>query len=309
MLAIAALVTQAGVATGGAVVRVTGSGLGCPTWPQCAPGSLVPIADPTRGQVHQWIEFGNRLFGVGVGIVAVLIFLAALLSRPRRRRYVLLALTMPLGVVVQAVLGGLAVLMKLDWWTISLHFLPSALLVWLGVLLVVAVDEGDEPARLALPRPMRGLQVALAIVLGCVLVAGTLVTAAGPHAGDAATPRLDLPVTDLAQMHSDLVFMLIGLLVAAGFALRATGCSRRAWRAYHLLAIAVVAQGALGMVQYFLGVPDVLVALHELGSFLVTAAMAWFWCAVRDRGPVPAVPGTAAQRAAEADLPSPSVAA
>jgi cytochrome c oxidase assembly protein subunit 15 len=287
VLAIAALITQAGVATAGSVVRVTGSGLGCPTWPQCAQGSLVPIANPVRGQLHQWIEFGNRLFGASVGIIGVLVFLAVLLNRPRRKRYILLALTMPLGVVVQALLGGITVLMKLDWWTVTMHFLPSPVLVWLGVLLVVAVGEGDRPAQAVIPRSLRGMQVAMTVVLGGLLIAGTLVTAAGPHAGDARTPRLGLPVADLAQFHSDFLFVFLGMLVALGFAVRITGGTRKLWRAYWWLVAATLAQGALGITQYFLGVPDVLVSLHVLGSMLVTAAMAWLWCASRDRGPAP----------------------
>jgi cytochrome c oxidase assembly protein subunit 15 len=292
VLAIAALITQAGVATAGSVVRVTGSGLGCPTWPQCAAGSLVPIAHPQLGQLHQWIEFGNRLFGAAVGVVGALVFLAALLAKPRRRRHVLLALAMPLGVVAQAVLGGITVLMKLDWWTVSLHFLPSPVLVWLGVLLVWAVDEGDEPARPVIPRPLRTLQVAMTVVLGALLIAGTLVTAAGPHAGDARTPRLELPIADLAQFHADFLFVFLGMLAAFGFAVRITGGTATLWRAYWLLVAAVLAQGALGMTQYFLGVPDLLVSLHVLGSMLVTAAMAGLWCASRERGPAPKTPAT-----------------
>jgi heme a synthase len=287
-LGVLAVVTQCGIAVTGSIVRVSESGLGCPTWPECSAGSLVPIADPVNGQLHQWIEFSNRLLGIAVGVVAALVFLTALLAKPARRRYILLALTMPLGIVLQAVIGGVTVLMKLDWWTVSLHFLPTPLLVWLAVVLLRSVTEGDAPPQPLLPRPLRMLLVVMSVELCGLLVAGTLVTAAGPHAGDVHTPRLDLPVADLAQLHADFLFVFLGMLVAFGFAVRITGGTPGIWRRYWLLVAAVVAQGALGLVQYFLGVPDVLVALHVLGSTLVVAATAALWCATRDRGPLPA---------------------
>ena len=145
VVAIANLVVQIGIMVSGSVVRVTGSGLGCPTWPTCTASSLVPVADPYNGQFHQWVEFGNRMFGIAVGVISVLVFLTALVARPRRgwaltlrRRYLVLALMMPIGVVAQAVIGGLTVLLKLAWWSVSLHFLPSPILVWISVLIVQA---------------------------------------------------------------------------------------------------------------------------------------------------------------------------
>lgn len=305
--AVAAVVAQAGIAVTGSVVRVTGSGLGCPTWPQCAPGSLVPVAHPELGQAHQWVEFGNRMLTGLVAAVAALCVVNALLVRPRRRRLLALALSMPLGVVAQAVIGGITVLTGLAWWTVSVHFLASMVLVWLAVLLVHAVGEGDQPARPHVPRPLLRLQVVLAVVLGALLAAGTLVTAAGPHAGDLRTPRLDLPVASLVQGHADLLFLFLGMLVALGFALRAASAPALLWRRYGLLLVAVTAQGALGMVQYWLGVPEALVAMHVLGAALVTVATAALWCASRDHGPMPAEPpsepaaGATASR--KADVP------
>lgn len=287
VLALVTVVAQIGITVTGSIVRVSESGLGCPTWPDCSGGSLVPIADPVTGQLHQWIEFGNRLLSGSVGVVSVLVFLAAVLYRPHRKRLILLALTMPLGVVAQAVIGGITVLVKLSWWSVCLHFLPSPALVWLSVLLLRAAMEGDEPARPLVPRPLRALLAAMALDVAAVLVAGTLVTAAGPHAGDARTPRLDYPVANLAQAHADIVFVLIGMTVAFGFALRITGGTPAVWRRYGLFGAAVLAQGVLGMVQYFLGVPDILVILHVLGSVLVVAALAGLWCVTRERGPLP----------------------
>ena len=143
-LAIAAVIAQAGIAVTGSIVRVTGSGLGCPTWPQCFPGSLVPTPHPEVAALHQWVEFGNRLLTFAVVAVTGLCFLAALSTRPRRPRLVRLALVQPLGVVAQAVIGGFTVLLGLVWWSVSVHFLVSMALVWLAVVLV---SSGRARAR------------------------------------------------------------------------------------------------------------------------------------------------------------------
>ncbi|MGH3822103.1 MAG: COX15/CtaA family protein [Pseudonocardiaceae bacterium] len=284
LTAIAAVITQAGIAVTGSVVRVTGSGLGCPTWPQCFPGSLVPQPRPEVATLHQWIEFGNRLLVGLVGLVGLACLVVALLVRPRRRRLILLAAAMPAGVVVQAVLGGVTVLAGLAWWTVAAHFLASMVLVWLAVHLVAAGTEGDAPPRWHLPGPLRGLLYAATTVLAAVLIAGTLVTAAGPHAGDTATPRLTISVPVLAQLHADLLVGLLGLLAGLGFALRAVGVPTHTWRRYLVLICVVLAQGTLGAVQYLTGVPEVLVSLHVLGAASVVVAMAALWtsCRVRD---------------------------
>ena len=282
--AIAAVITQGGIAVTGSVVRVTGSGLGCPTWPQCFPGSLVPEPHPEIAVATQWIEFGNRLLTGLVGLVALACLVVALWVRPRRRRLVLLATAMPVGVVVQAVVGGVTVLTGLAWWTVAVHFLLSMVLVWLAVLLVAAFTEGDAPPRWHGPGALRGLLRTAVALLALLLTAGTLVTAAGPHAGDAATPRLAVSIPVLAQLHADLLFAFLGLLAGLGFALHAAGVPARAWRRYGVLVGVVLAQGTLGVVQYATGVPEVLVALHVLGAAAVVVAMAalWIGCRVRD---------------------------
>ena len=293
-VAIANLVVQIGIMVSGSVVRVTSSGLGCPTWPTCTASSLVPVADPYNGQLHQWVEFSNRMFGIAVGVISVLIFLQAVISKPRRRRYVVLSLMMPIGFVMQAVMGGLTVLLKLVWWSVCLHFLLSPILVWIAVLIVYAVSEGDGPARPLLPKPLRGLLAAMALVLTGLVMAGTLVTAAGPHAGDIHTPRLDLPIADLVELHADFLFVFLGMLGALFFAMRITGGTPKLWRRYWVLVGVILAQGALGITQYELGVPDVLVSLHVLGSAVAIAAMAGLWGASRERDPLTtATPETA----------------
>lgn len=283
-LAVAAVVAQGGIAVTGSIVRVTGSGLGCPTWPQCYPGSLVPITHPAATQaVTQWIEFGNRLLTFLVVFVTGACLLAALNTRPRRARLTRLALVQPLGVVAQAVLGGLTVLLHLVWWSVALHFIVSMVMVWLAVQLVAAVTVDDHVAVSRAPGAVRGLLATSTAVLTALLIAGTFVTAAGPHAGDANTPRLDVPVVELAQLHADLLFAYLGMLVALGFTLRLVEAARLLRRRYTWLVVAVLAQGALGGTQYALGVPDALVSLHVLGAALVTVAAAALWAATTGR--------------------------
>ncbi|MDT7579726.1 MAG: heme a synthase [Pseudonocardiales bacterium] len=296
-LAVATVVAQAGIAVTGSIVRVTGSGLGCPTWPQCFPGSLVPTPHPEVAALHQWVEFGNRLLTGVVVLVTGLCLIAALRTRRlghSRAGLVRLALVQPLGVVAQAVLGGFTVLLGLAWWSVSAHFLVSMVLVWLAVQLVHAADEGegDGPPRAPVAPAIRGLVVTSTVLLALLLTAGTFVTAAGPHSGDADTPRLAPGVPATAQLHADLLFGYLGLLVGLGFALHVVAPPPTVLRRYRLLVAAVLAQGVLGGVQYALGVPEALVSLHVLGAALVTVAAAALWAAVTvPGGHPPVLPG------------------
>lgn len=305
-LAMVAVVGQAGIAVTGAVVRVTGSGLGCPTWPQCFPGSLVPVRNPEVAVLHQWVEFGNRLVGIALVLVTAACLLAALGVRPYRRRLVLLAATMPLGVVAQAVIGGITVLAGLAWYTVVPHFLVTIPLIWLAVLLV----RESSPAAMAAPpgtpwRPavspaLRGLLVVTSVVLVALVVAGTLVTAAGPHAGDAATPRLAVvSFPALATAHAHLLFAFLGLLVGVSFLIRAVVVPRAVVVRLRVLVALTLAQGALGGIQYALGVPEALVALHVLGAVATVACAAWLWSATAEPDRVTPAP---------ADAPTPALA-
>ncbi|XVV01411.1 COX15/CtaA family protein [Actinosynnema sp. CA-248983] len=276
--AVAVVMAQAGIAVTGSIVRVTGSGLGCPTWPECVAGSLTPVEHPEVAPLHQWVEFGNRTLTGLVGIIAALCVLAAWHHKPRRKRVLKLAIIQLVGVGVQAVVGGITVLTGLLWWTVSVHFLISMALTWLAVLLLASLNEGDAPARPLISKNVLRLQVVQAAVLGLLLLAGTFVTAAGPHAGDASTPRLDVPVDTLSQLHADLLFLFLGMLIALGFVL-----GNQARRAYTILIATVIAQGALGMVQYWTGVPEVLVSIHVLGAGAVVIATANLWVATRER--------------------------
>lgn len=284
-LAIAVMVTQALITVTGSVVRVTGSGLGCPTWPQCFPGSMVPVSNAQVAALHQVIEFGNRMLTGLVGFVAVACLVAAWLTKPSRPRLVRWAAVMPVGVVVQAVVGGMTVLTGLQWWSVSVHFLLSALLIWLAARLVKVAGESDRPAQAVLPPAMGKLLVALTVVLAGMLTAGTLVTSAGPHAGDAKTPRLPLPIEQLVEGHGMLVMAFLCLLAVFGVRLRSARPTKGLLRAYVWVCVAVLAQGVLGSVQYLLKVPSSLVVLHVLGSTLVIITTALLWNESRFRGP------------------------
>jgi heme a synthase len=284
---IAAVLAQALIGVTGSIVRVTGSGLGCPTWPQCVAGSLVPVDHPGIHALNQWIEFGNRLLtGVVILVAAVAVITAwrVQIDHPSRKRLVKLAWTMPGGVVLQAVVGGMTVLAKLEWWTVAIHFLATTPLVWLAVLLLRAFREGDEPARLLVPG--RSVLVALAVVMWLVLAAGTTVTGAGPHSGDINTHRLAVSVETLAQVHGGLLVLYLLLLAVFGLQLLRIGAPKGLWQRYTVVWVVAVAQGGLGSLQYALGVPEAMVSFHVLGAMAVIIATASLWTGSRDRGPV-----------------------
>lgn len=292
----AAVLTNGGIAITGATVRVTGSGLGCPTWPECHPGSLVPTSRAEESAFHQAIEFGNRTL-TGVVLLAslgvfLLVWRAHRLGQ-RRPALVRLAALLPLGVVLQALLGGVTVLTGLAWWTVAPHMLISLALLFVAIAVLVRLEEPDGPVQAVIPRPLRALTVATVAVLAALCVAGTLVTAAGPHGGDDATPRLDLPVRALAQVHADLMFTYLGLLVAMTVGYLAVRAPRPLLRRAVVLIAVTAAQGLIGLVQFATGVPEALVVAHVTGAVVLVAAAAMvvFGTRVRTREPVGAAEG------------------
>lgn len=287
LIAVAVILSQGGIAVTGAIVRVTASGLGCPTWPQCFPGSFTPVPHAEVAGIHQAVEFGNRLITFLVVLTAVLAVLAV--TRARRRREVLVyAWLMPASTVVQAVIGGITVLTGLLWWTVAIHLLASMTMVWLSVLLFVKIGEPDTgvPAPVV-PQPLRWLTALTAVALAAVLVTGTLVTAAGPHAGDKSidrpVPRLMVEITTLVHMHSTLLVAYLSLVVALGFALLAVRAPRPVMIRLGVLFALVCAQGLVGAVQFFTGVPAALVAVHVAGAAACTAATSALWASMRQR--------------------------
>jgi cytochrome c oxidase assembly protein subunit 15 len=272
-LALASVVVNVLIVVTGGAVRLTGSGLGCPTWPRCVGDSLVPRS---KLGINGAIEFTNRTLTFVVGLT----LLATLVVAWRQRRHARLALLALLGIPAQAVLGGIVVLTDLNPWLVALHFLLSAAIIATTFLLWWRVDER---AGVGAPPPIRLLTAALAACAVLVLVAGTVVTGAGPHAGDVkhgVVKRIDLPITGLAQLHADLVMVLIGLTIgalAAGWAVRA-GALRRAATA---LLVVELAQGVIGYTQYFLHVPPLLVGIHMLGACLVWVGALWVLLSAR----------------------------
>ncbi|OBK96527.1 hypothetical protein A5645_08830 [Mycobacterium asiaticum] len=287
IIAAAVILTQGGIAVTGAIVRVTASGLGCPTWPQCFPGSFTPVAVAEVPRIHQAVEFGNRMITFAVVLTAALAVLAV--TRARRRREVLVyAWLMPASTVVQAIIGGITVRTGLLWWTVAIHLLASMTMVWLSVLLFVKVGEPDDGVvRVLVVKPLRLLTVLSALNLAAVLVTGTLVTAAGPHAGDKSpsrtVPRLKIEITDLVHAHSSLLVSYFALLVGLGFGLLAVRAAQPVMRRLGVLLVLVFAQAGVGTAQYYTGVPAVLVAIHVAGAAACTAATAALWASMRER--------------------------
>lgn len=287
LIAAAVILTQGGIAVTGAIVRVTASGLGCPTWPQCFPGSFTPVAHAEVPRIHQAVEFGNRMITFAVVVTAALAVLAVIRAR-RRTEVLVYAWLMPVSTVVQAVIGGITVRTGLLWWTVAIHLLTSMTMVWLSVLLYVKIGEPDDGvARRRVPRPLRALTALIGLDLAVVLVTGTLVTAAGPHAGDRSptrtVPRLKVAVDTLVHAHSSLLVAYLALLVGLGFGLLAVRAAQPILRRLIVLLALVCAQAAVGTAQYFTGVPAALVALHVAGAAACTAATAALWASMRER--------------------------
>jgi heme a synthase len=262
------------VITGGAV-RLTGSGLGCPTWPRCTDESFVTTPELAA---HGAIEFGNRLLTFVLAAVAVATLVAVFRS-PRRDLRPLAVLGF-LGIPAQALLGGVTVLTGLNPWTVAAHFLVSMVLVALATTLWLRSREPGVGQPL-LRRPFVLLVGGIAAATAVVLVLGTVVTGSGPHSGDPEAGRTGLDPQLVSQLHADSVFLLLGLTVAALVALYATDSPDRIRRAARDLLIVQFAQGVVGYVQYFTDLPVVLVLVHMLGAVLITAYTARLVWSVR----------------------------
>ena len=288
LIALFVIATQAGISVTGAVVRVTASGLGCPTWPQCFPGSFTPVGVSEVPVLHQVVEFGNRLLTSVVVIAAAAIVLAVTRAR-RRREIIVFAWLMPGGTVVQAIIGGITVRTGLLWWTVAVHLLASMAMVWVATLLYAKVAQPDDGVeQKTVPDPLRWLIGLTGVVLAAVLIAGTMVTGAGPHAGDKSAdrvvPRLEIEIVTLVHLHADLLITYLALLVALAFALYAVKAPPHAVkRRLQVLIVLVLGQALVGVVQYFTDVPAALVAIHVGGAALCTAATAALWAATRTR--------------------------
>lgn len=256
------------VATGGAV-RLTGSGLGCPTWPLCTDSSL--IATPEMG-VHGAIEFGNRLLSILVGIVAILMVMMLIRLRRERRDLMTLAFVILGGTVLQGLIGGLSVRVQLDPSVVGVHFAISTILVAVSAALVYRVWTGPRGERLIVARPTAVLTHVTSFFVAVTVIAGILTTGAGPHAGDDGSARNGLDASILQHVHSWPGYVLIALTLLLVIVFAAGG-QRRPRNFAILLLVLEVVQALIGIIQSRNGLPILLVGSHMIVACGIAAAM------------------------------------
>lgn len=278
--AIANLIANIGIVVTGGAVRLTASGLGCPTWPRCSEGSYVP-----HGELgwHGAIEFGNRLLTFVLVVIAVGCWTAAMAARRRgdegAGRAVRLSTLIALGIPSQAVLGGITVLTDLNPWVVALHLLVSMALIGICVLLLDHLRPRSRPAA---GRALARLVAATFVVGWVVLYLGTVVTGSGPHSGDLDSRRTGLDPQVMSHVHAWAVYLLVALTVAVVLLARRAGLRVLYGAALVLLGVEL-AQGVIGFAQYVNDLPELLVGLHMLGAGLTSAAMTWLLLAARPR--------------------------
>jgi len=285
VLAWASLVSQTLIVGTGGAVRLTGSGLGCPTWPRCTDDSFV--ATPEMG-IHGIVEFGNRLLTFVLVIIAILAFLSIL--RLRRERPELLRLTVALGagIIVQALIGGITVLTGLNSWIVGLHYVVSAVLVALATVYVYRVYRGRAAAELGVPGWVRGLAIATAVGVWVTVLIGIVVTGSGPHAGDASTPRNGLDSELLQHYHSWPAYITFGLTLVLILVAARLGHRSLLRSSIALLAVEGV-QIVVGIAQARLGLPVLLVGMHMVLACVLVAVMTMVVMTTRKSG-APASP-------------------
>ncbi|MFI9624109.1 heme A synthase [Streptomyces sp. NPDC052042] len=282
------------VVTGGAV-RLTGSGLGCPTWPKCTEDSLTATSEMG---LHGAIEFGNRLLTYVLCAAVGWAIIAARSAKPWRRSLTRLGWAQFWVVMGNAVLGGIVVLVGLNPYTVAAHFLLTTTLITVAVVMWQRIGEGDEAPRPLVGKAVSQLTWLLAVAAGLLIAVGTVVTGAGRHAGDSSdVPRIPIDWTMVSQLHADLAWVVVALTVALWFALKAVNAPAGPRRRTRDLFLVLLGQGVIGYVQYFTDTPELLVGLHMFGSCLVWIAVVRVLLALRERPAAePAVPGPAAQK-------------
>ena len=261
--------TQSAIVFTGALVRITGSGLGCSTWPECTPGSYTPTPDQPEAPLHAWIEFGNRLLTF-ILLINALALMFTILKSGRGELRKLGALQI-LGILAQGVLGGITVLTALNPATVAAHFLLSIILI-AGALSLRQRAHGKSPIEITLIPLVTKLIWLHLLLTSLVLIAGTIVTGSGPHAGDSAAERFNLDSRTVAWIHADLVIALLGVSIALLIAIRLglAGQARQVLSGrIQIFLIVALAQGGIGYIQYFTKLPEALVAAHIIGSIAV----------------------------------------
>lgn len=284
---IANLVAEVLIIVTGGIVRLTGSGLGCPDWPTCAQGSLTPVAAQAEG-FHKFIEFGNRTLTGVLIVVAVLALWAVTTALPARRALQRLGWAMIAGILVEAVVGGITVWTGLNPVIVAFHFLATIVLVALAAAMLRGAQDGTDasgPRTLLVPRLTARLAWLTYAVGLAVLVLGTIVTGSGPHSGDATAPaRTGFDPRTVSWIHADVVMLFIGLLVAVLVATRLARVGgsevqgtqeeldrlRRSWTS--VLHVSLL-QGVVGYVQFFTGLPIIVVLAHMLLAAVLALAL------------------------------------
>ncbi|WP_310528597.1 COX15/CtaA family protein [Nocardioides sp.] len=286
-LAVASLVANIGIVVTGGAVRLTDSGLGCPTWPRCTEQSYVPHA--ALG-LHGAIEFGNRMLTWVLAAVAIATFLS--LWRSDRARATRLSAIIAIGVPAQGVVGGITVLTDLNPWLVSLHLLLSMAMIGVCVLLL---DELRGPARRATGR-LRRIAWLVFGTTWFVLYLGTVVTGSGPHSGDLESRRTGLDPQVMSHVHAAAVYVLLAVTVGLLVVARRQGATVVS-HAVGALLLLELAQGLLGFVQYVTDLPQILVGLHMLGAAVISAAATWALLSTRSRPASPPQPKSSGSKA------------
>jgi cytochrome c oxidase assembly protein subunit 15 len=273
---------QMAIVVTGAAVRLTGSGLGCPTWPECTPGSYTPVPHQAEGQLHAWIEFGNRLLTFVLLLCALLALIIAIKvskNSVTKSRVRLLAALQVIGIFGQGILGGITVLTDLNPIPVAGHFLLSIFLIAGAISLryeIIGIIKQKADGIVATLMPI------LIWLTVLVLVAGTVVTGSGPHAGDENAKRFGFNPRIVSWLHADLVIALIVLTLVLWLITRVSQ-NKVIHKYLSVFLLICLSQGLIGYVQYFTGLPELIVAAHLLGATLVWAS-AWSLIKVSQTG-------------------------
>ncbi|MDQ0580268.1 cytochrome c oxidase assembly protein subunit 15 [Streptomyces rishiriensis] len=299
--ALASLVMSVIIVVTGGAVRLTGSGLGCPTWPKCTDDSLT--ATGAMG-FHGAIEFGNRMLTYVLCAAVGWAIIAARSEKPYRRSLTRLGWAQFWLVMSNAVLGGIVVLVGLNPYTVAAHFLAASALIAVAAVMWQRAREGDGQARPLVGKPVQQLVWFLVVASTLLIAVGTVVTGAGPHAGDSSeVERMPLDWETVAKLHAVLAWIVVTLTFALWFILKAVDAPKNPLDRTRDLFLVLLGQGVIGYVQYFTDLPEVLVGLHMLGSCLVWIAVLRVLLALRERPettidlPGPAAEATVGTRA------------
>ena len=268
-ISLANLIAQSGIIVTGAIVRLTGSGLGCPTWPDCTPGSLIPVAGQVEG-FHKYIEFGNRTLTFLVLAISIALFVFSLINE--KRNIILWSFLPLIGTLLQAVLGGITVLTGLNPFTVMAHFLLSIILV--GISVKIYDYFNDQRISKSLPKIVDNYVKIVTLVGFAVITLGTVTTGSGPHSGDEIAARFNLDLRVIAWLHADTVLLFIGLIIGLLVITKLNSESNHLYKTTRTLFIICLLQGFIGYVQWFNDLPWVLVSLHVIGAVITWIAIA-----------------------------------